>query len=71
MSKLVIDSNGYEKHKNDHSIFAVPKVVLINLKTDELHLVDKVSFGFGSSESGRPIDPKLVEAAGFEILGDL
>ena len=60
-----------EKHKNDHAMFAVPKVVLLNLKTAELHLIDRVSFGFGTPEEGRPIDPERVKAAGFELLGDL
>ena len=60
-----------DRHENDHCMFAVPSVVLLNLKTDELHLIDKVSFGFGSSDEGRPIDPELVRAAGFEILGEL
>jgi hypothetical protein len=60
-----------EKHSNDHCIFNVPSVVLINLKTDELHLIDKVSFGFGSTDEGRPLDEELVKNAGFEILGEL
>jgi len=60
-----------EKHENDHCMFAVPSVVLIKLDTGELHLIDKVSFGFGSSDAGRPIDPELVTKAGFEILGEL
>ena len=59
------------KHENDHCMFAVPSVVLLKLDTGELHLIDKVSFGFGSSDEGRPIDPELVIRAGFEILGEL
>ena len=60
-----------KKHPNDQCIFAVPSVVLINRESSELFLIDKVSFGFGTSDTGRPIDLKKVEAAGFEILGDL
>lgn len=60
-----------EKHPNDHTMFAVPKIVLIKLDTGELHLIDKVTYGFGTSDNGRPIDPDKVKAAGFEILGDL
>lgn len=59
------------KHKNDHTIFAVPAVVLLHLESGELHLIDKVSFGFGSPEEGHPIDEEKVKAAGLEILGDL
>lgn len=59
------------KHENDHTMFAVPSIVLLNMKTAELHLIDKVSFGLGSSDEGRPIDPDLVKSAGFEILGEL
>jgi hypothetical protein len=60
-----------ERHVNDHTMFAVPSVVLINLETSELHLIDKVTFGFGSSDQGNSIDEQRVKAAGFEILGEL
>lgn len=59
------------KHENDRTFFAVPSVVIINLKTDELYLIDKVSYGFGTKAEGNPIDENKVKAAGFEILGDL
>ena len=59
------------KHPNDLTRFAVPSVVLINVMTSELYLVDSVSFGFGTSDKGMPIDKELIKAAGFEILGDL
>lgn len=59
------------KHPNDHTMFAVPSLVIINLETSELHLIDKVSFGFGSSSEGNPVDEEKVRAAGFEILGEL
>lgn len=60
-----------EKHPNDHTMFAVPKIVLLKLDTAELHLVDKVVYGLGTSEEGRPLDREKVRAAGFEILGNL
>jgi len=59
------------KHENDHTMFAVPSAVLIHLETAELHLIDSATFGFGSSEEGRPIDPEKVKQAGYEILGEL
>lgn len=62
---------GGVRHKNDHTMFAVPKVVLINLETSELHLVDSASFGLGSRDEGNPLDERMVRSAGFEILGDL
>ena len=60
-----------DKHTNDHTLFAVPSIVLLNLETAELHLIDKVSYGFGSSDEGRPIDLEKVKAAGYEVLSDL
>ncbi len=60
-----------EKHENDHCIFAVPSVVIIKLDTSELHLIDKVTYGFGTPEQGRPIDEDRVKNAGYEILGAL
>lgn len=59
------------KHERDHTMFAVPSVVLIHLETSELYLVDKVTYGLGTIEEGNPIDPIKVKSLGFEILGEL
>lgn len=59
------------KYTPDHYLFAVPSLVIINIETSELHLIDKVSYGFGAMDAGRPVDEALVTAAGFEILGEL
>lgn len=58
-------------YENDLGIFNVPKLVLIKLDTAELYVVDSVSFGFGSPDSGNPIDVTKVITNGFEILGEL
>ncbi len=57
--------------KYDHTMFAVPSVVLLEIETAELHLIDKVMYGFGAPDAGFPIDEKKVETSGYIILGDL
>jgi len=54
-------------YKNDHTMFVGEKAVAIKIKTAELHLFDRKTYGF----IDRTLDEEKLREAGYEILEDL